>query len=121
VQAAISPASHGSGCAGPRAGSVALGALQPHRGERLDLQRLQHDDADIGLAQISHHAAFVAAGGLDADAPDTVARQPGGQVFPAGRVIGDGDDAVMSMHRDIELVLRRIDSGGECVRLNHLR
>jgi hypothetical protein len=94
--------------------AVILGAAQVQPGEGFDLQRLQEENGEaLGLEQAGG-AAFIAAGGLDADAADAGLGEFGGEDLPAGRAVVDAKGDVAAVDGDIELVLGGIDTCGEC-------
>ena len=90
-------------------------------GKGFDLDRLQDERNQSCLPQMPDHAAFIAAGCLDADAGDTGLAQLGDKTPPAGRIVLNLSAAGTPMNGDVEFGLGRIDSGRRCVSLAHLR
>jgi hypothetical protein len=70
---------------------------------------------------MGHHAAFVTAGRLDADAPDMGAPQRRGQALPTGRLIVNGEMHGVAVNGHIELVLGGIDPRRKRGSIQHLR
>jgi hypothetical protein len=77
------------------------------------LQRLKHHDNQAADAQMGHHTAFVAAGRLDADAPDMGAPQRRGQALPTRHLVLHRQLQGVAVNGHLELVLGGIDPGGK--------
>ena len=99
---------------------IVLGPSQMHPAKRLDLDRLQHQHGEARRAQMLHHAAFVAARRLDADARHAGLGQVGRKSAPARQSVVDLPAFGPTVNRDVEFGFGRIDSSRRCVSLCHL-
>ncbi len=61
---------------------VVLGPAQMHTCIGFDLERLQDENSEVFVAQITDHAALVAAAGLDADTRDAGSRELDSKASP---------------------------------------
>jgi hypothetical protein len=86
--------------------------MQP--GVGFDLQGLEQGHGQTGGAQIGDHAAFVAAGGFEADAIDAGLGEFVGQPPPARAAVFHGEADGQFMDRQIEFIFGDIDAGGAC-------
>ena len=100
---------------------VILGAAEVQLGERLDLERLQHDDDEAVGLQMPGDGTFVATGRLDADALDTGLGELGGETVPSIRGVGERGRARLTVDGHVELVFGGIDSCRNHGSLCHLR
>jgi hypothetical protein len=86
-----------------------------------DLHRLQDQDREAGLAQMTDHAALIAAGRLDPDTCGVFFGEGCGQPSPAGWCVLDLPAFRSAVNGDIELGFGRIDAGRFGGSLAHLR
>jgi hypothetical protein len=105
----------------PGVDAIVLGALQAQLGEGAHLQRLQHDHAEAARLQMPGDAAFIAAGGLDADAAHAGGGEAFGELLPAVRAVVDVEALGRAVDRHVELVLAGVDAGAEYASIRHLR
>src|ERR1700712_4044755 len=87
----------------------------------LDLVRLQHQHVKACSAQMLHHATFIPAGRLDADACHADLGQIAGKNSPARQGGCDLPTLGSIMNCDVEFSLGRIDSSRRYDSLCHLR
>jgi hypothetical protein len=103
-----------------RVEAIVLCPAQSHRREGLDLDRLVQRYAKASLAQVSHHAPFVAAAGFDTNAPDIGIPQDLRQPAPARQIIAHLPTLRAAMHGDVQHGLAGIDAGDIHAMLRHL-
>ena len=93
---------------------VVLGPVQMHTRIGLHLHRLQDENGKALVPQIPDHAAFVAAGRLDADSCHPGFGKFCGQAPPAGRCVVNLPALGPAIHCSIKLRFRCIDFPPSC-------
>jgi hypothetical protein len=100
---------------------IVLGAPQMHPRVGAHLDRLQDQDCKAGRPQMTDHAALIAARRLDPHTLDPNLGKVRTQPLPTLQCVLNAPMPGLTVNRNIELVLGRIDAGHHRAMLLHLR